>query len=293
MSSGTDLALTALAGLRERFDWLEVNITTTSRVYRAPTLSPEQRAEMDAAAKRERHERVDIAPGDSPDPYRFDVTDLRDLILVTSDGIAASVIGHARGAAVLRKRRAWPQDMPDASWGDHAGVWLVVAAHHLEQAAEADPDLPWRVLRKCTQLVMRADSLLGNVLDGHVIPRPCPFCDGRTAHTPTGGAHTLRIRLAEGTEAIDDDTLIVCEGGRCEPGQGMYWKLHRGHPAWLLLNEYEWLVRCMEARDAGRTCPCGQPLPMTETAGRPVRWCSPECRRKADADRKAEMRAAA
>ncbi len=282
-------ALTSLRDLTSAVDQLSANLLPgTPLPYRPPHLTPEQRAERDRQAREERRERVDIAPGDSPDPSRREVADLLTDILMFADAASSAV---AQTAGVER--------LPDASshMADPRPYLLHITAW-LEQAAEVEPDLPARVQRKCNFYVARADAILGHVRDGQTLPRECPFCQGQTPDHPGGGALTLRVRLEHQQHQRNEECsrwcvwLIVCENALCEPGDEQSSHIHRGHPAWYLANDGEWLAACMDARDARRECRCGKPLPLTGTAGRPVRYCSDTCRRAADAARKAERRVA-
>ncbi|MGZ4589141.1 MAG: hypothetical protein ACXVX9_15210, partial [Mycobacteriaceae bacterium] len=83
------------------------------------------------------------------------------------------------------------------------------------------------------QLIERAHQVLGLISDGQVLKAVCPWCGGRTEAHPTGGAHTLRVRNIHGL----DTTVVVCEGGACEPPAEDCGTWVRGRPAW---RQYEW-----------------------------------------------------
>ncbi len=282
-------ALASLSELRSAVEQLSANLLHgTPLPYRAPHLTPEQRAERDREARKERLERIEIAPGDSPDPYHLEIADLLTDILISADAHSSEV---AQTAGVER--------LPDAS--SHMAdpmPYLMHIALWLEQAAEVDPSLPGRLRRKCDLYVFRADTILGQIPDGMTLRRECPFCQGQTPDHPEGGAHTLRVRLEHQQHRSSEDCnrwcvdLLVCENPLCSPGEEQCSRTYRGRPAWYLANEGEWLAACMDARDAQRECRCGKPLPLTGTAGRPVRYCSETCRRSADAARKTRERVA-
>ncbi len=289
MSLTLQNALSSLADLRSAVDQLSANLLHgTPLPYRAPHLTPEQRAERDREARKERLERIEIAPGDSPDPYRFEVAQLLTDVLIFADAASSSV---AQAAGVERLPDASSQSADPGPYLAHIAVWL-------EQAAEVEPDLPARVQRKCDLYVARADTILGHIRDGQTLPRECPFCQGQTPDHPEGGAHTLRVRLEHTQHRPSEECnrwcveLLVCENPLCSPGEEQCSRTYRGRPAWYLANEGEWLAACMDARDARRECRCGKLLPLTGAAGRPARYCSDTCRRAADAARKAEQRAA-
>ena len=286
-------ALNALDDLRERYCWLEDSVHNgTPRPYRAPTLDAEQQAAADAAARAERHERVNIAPGDSPDPYHFDTVDLRDTILATADAMAEHI---AQTAGVDR--------LPDASWGDHAGLWIVYAARYLGMAAEAAGETHGAVLvehvrHKAQQLVHRADMLLGNMTDGQTLDVECFVCQSRTDQHPTGGGRTLRFRIRHQAHRAGEPCLfcrsyVVCESGRCEPSSEQCGYRHRGHPAWDLATEAQWLADRLGATPQQPTCErCDAPIVRVSSGPTPHRYCTVECHRQARADQRREARAA-
>lgn len=283
-------ARAALADLRERYDWLEDSVLPgTARPYRAPTFTTEQRQDRDRAARQERHERVNIAPGDSPDPYHFDAVDLRDLILVTADAIAERV---AQVAGVDR--------LPDASWGDHAGIWIVYAAYWLEQAGEAEPALVGYVAEKAGQLVVRADMLLGNITDGQTLDVACFVCDSRTDQHPTGGGRTLRFRQKHhehpptGICNTGCRDYVVCESGRCAPTTDQCGYRFRGQPAWDLATEAKWLADRLGATPVQPPCErCKDPVTRVSSGPTPHRYCTTACHRAARAEARRAERAAA
>ncbi len=289
MNVALDHALSSLADLQAAVEQLAASLLPgTPLPYRPPHLTPEQRAERDREAREERRERVDIAPGDSPDPCRREVADLLTDILIFADAASSEV---AQTAGVERLPDASSHMADPRPYLAHIAVWL-------EQAADVEPDLPARVQRKCDLYVARADTILGHIRDGQTLPRECPFCQGRTPDHPEGGAHTLRVRLEHQQHRASEDCnrwcveLLVCENVLCSPGEEQCSRTYRGRPAWYLANEGEWLAACMDARDARRECRCGKPLPLIGAAGRPARYCSEVCRRAADAARKARERAA-
>ncbi len=155
-------ALSSLADLRSAVEQLSANLLHgTPLPYRAPHLTPEQRVERDRQARTERLERIEIAPGDSPDPYRFEVADLLTDVLVFADSASSAV---AQAAGVERLPDASSQSANPAPYLAHIAVWL-------EQAAEVEPDLPARMQRKCDIYVARADAILGHIRDGQTLPR--------------------------------------------------------------------------------------------------------------------------
>lgn len=229
-------AQAALNELDERAGWLDASLAPgTPRPYRQPNLTREARAEADARARIERLERIDTAPGDSPDPVWSDGIELRTDILALADAMASRV---AQLAGV--------DPMPDASWDADARRYLRFVARWLLMASEVDGQLPGNVQRKCEQLTARADVLLGHVTDGQTLSACCPFCGGRTDGAPNGGERTMRVRTLPGSRLTPARTVVVCEGGLCAPTTadcGIWW---RGMPAWDLEAEGAWLADRIE-----------------------------------------------
>lgn len=201
---------------------LESRIRGTARPWREPTTSPETRAQADAAARAERLERSDVAPGEHPAPMHVDVLDVIVDLVITADDLAQRVAqaagvdrpAPAAGAFAdprphLRHIRAWWTAATIADDKLHAH-----AEHHLRRLAE-DVALALRIVR-----------------DGQILQALCPWCGGRTEHQPTGGARTLRVHETPG------GWLIVCNGVNCQPQEAECGKRWRGKPAW---PDFEWV----------------------------------------------------
>lgn len=205
----------------------------TARPYRAPAMSTSTRARLDREARIERLERTDIAPGDSPDPYDFEVSDLLFDIFERAEA------WWARACLLLWR----PQDPPAFAVYADPRQPLGRLDVHLWHVAVADPVLTEQIAAGCHQLVERAQGVLGNLVDGQLLTGVCPSCHGRTAAKPAGGARTLRIRLLPGSPGRP---VVVCESGRCDPDSahcGIRWK---GLPAWDLDTEGAWLAKWIE-----------------------------------------------
>lgn len=241
-------------------------------------------------ARLEREQRVDIAPGEAPVPFNIDVADMLAEVLSEADVLTDRVADEVERSLV-----AWA-----GPWARNAETLRPAAAssafadptpfldllHELVEHV-ADRDLVEHVADRCHQANDRAVGVLGLIYDGQLLDATCPWCLGRTDRHPEGGRRTLRVRLSETEEPRP---LIVCEGGHCDPGSnsGTQW---RRLPAWDLLNEGEWLGRCIQVREAAAECRCGRPVLRTGKAGRPAQHCSEECRREADAERQRLLRA--
>jgi hypothetical protein len=286
------LAAHLVGELATAVDWLTASVLPgTGRAWLPPAhyedrRTPEQREQ----ARLEREQRIDIAPGEAPVPFDVDVLDLLSTVLVEADDLAERV-------AVACWR---PIDPPATSAFADAGRPVALVAQLLPVVQ--DRDLLEHIADHVSVLVDKAQHVLGLTFDGQLLDATCPWCKGRTSHHPEGGRRTLRIRTGKpeanpkaGQPGEPDEhparTLVVCEGGACEPGDqsGQRW---RGLPAWDLLNEGEWLRRCIDIADKATTCRCGQPVLRTGKAGRPKAHCSERCRRDADAERQRQARQA-
>lgn len=241
-------------------------------------------------ARLEREQRVDIAPGESPPPYNFEVADLLSELLAEADTMSDTVADHVE-AALTTWAGTWAKDAeslrPPPASSAFADPAPFLEFLHDMIGHVTDPDVIEDVADRCHRLGERAAQVLGLVYDGQLLDATCPWCQGRTDRHPEGGRRTLRVRMSHDE---DPRALVVCEGGFCDPGSnsGLTWK-HL--PAWDLLNEGEWLGQCIKARDAAAACRCGRPVLRTGKAGRPALHCSEDCRRAADAERQRLVRA--
>jgi hypothetical protein len=277
-------------------DWLASSVMPgTGRSWQPPaqyedTRTPEQREQ----ARMERLQRVDIAPGETPPLMNLDVMDLLTEVLVEADRLSVQAVEDVE-VALVEWAGAWARDVPSMRLPDAATALADPAPylHLLDELIEhiSDPDLVEHIADRCHRLVDRANKTLGLFVDGQLLDAQCPWCGGKTERHPEGGRRTLRIRMSL-PPSDDSRAVIVCEGGRCEPGanSGERWK---GLPAWDLLNEGEWLGTCIRLKDEAATCRCGLPVLRSGKPGRPAQHCSEECRRAADADRQRAQRASA
>ena len=217
-----------LADLIQTTGWLAVSLMPgTARPWRAPSITDERRNEMDALAKAERHERTDIAPGDSPDPYNFGVADLLVEILMCSDLMAEQVAQDAGWDRLPHASSSYADPTPFLRYVEvilNAGVEVETCAY---------------ISEVCAPLVKAGAQMCGIFADGQLLAGLCPWCGGKSSRTPVGGSPTLRVHTGAA------GALIVCEGGMCEPPSadvGMHW---RGFPAWPV-HEWSWLANRLE-----------------------------------------------
>lgn len=151
----------------------------------------------------------------------------------------------------------------DVALAEHPAPYDLDAAELLDQAPAAAQDLDLY-----EKWVARALSHLGLLVTGQTLDALCPWCDGRTDGHPLGGGKTLRVRMLR-----DGRAAIACQGDNCQPGPdvGEDW---RGHPAWPLVTEGEWLAGRIEHADMARALAAGVVASMVtvETAAA-VCWC--------------------
>lgn len=282
---------TLVLDLTHAVEWLAASLLPGTHTI-PPLMHYEDKRtqEQREQARLEREQRVDIAPGESPAPFNMNVADLLSEVLAEVDDLAERAADDAE-AGLRGWAGAWAQDLPPLRLAPATSAFADPLPY-LELLGDLirhipNPDLIEHIAERCHALVTRANAVLGLIFDGQLLDALCPWCRGVTDHHPIGGRRTLRVRMSH-----DDDprALIVCEGGHCNPGDqsGIQWK-HL--PAWDLLNEGDWLSKCIKVRDDAATCRCGRPVLRTGKAGRPALHCSEDCRRAADAERQRLARA--
>ncbi|MGH3382675.1 MAG: hypothetical protein ACRDP6_48900 [Actinoallomurus sp.] len=205
-------------------DLTESRLPGTARPWRQPELTPDQRAELDHAARLERAERSEDAWGETPAPVDVSVLDLMADVVWDADEAAGLVAD-----AIMCPRLA----PPPTAYSD-AREWLDFAARHAGEVLDGGRlnAVAW-LARGMVDAIARALCL---VYDGQRLAVICPWCQGRTEAAPVGGAKTWRVRQLPG-----DLVAIVCEG-TCEPPSksvGTWW---RGQPCWPV-SEWDWLAK--------------------------------------------------
>lgn len=233
-------ALKAIDDLHNAVEQLAANLLPGSPMpYRSPTLTAEQREEADHQARAERLERVDLAPGDCPDPYRMDIAELLTDCLVVADHLAELVTAEAEQSLRLWAG-SWSWGLPSLHARARSQMtdprpYLALLKLLLPEVEDERPDLLEEVEQQTKAATARADTALGNVTDGQRLHALCFVCGGKSDRYPIGGDTTLRVRTLH-----DGEPVIVCEGGRCAPTSadcGTWWK---GRPAWRV-HEWDWL----------------------------------------------------
>lgn len=214
--------------LADRYDdFHDARLKGTPRPWQQPVVLSVAVADRLEAA-REHADRTELAIGDHAAPLHLDVMDALVDLLATAADLAARVAQEA-GVDPLRT---------PGSTSDDPTPYLRLTADHI-------PGIGYQLLEHVAEEVTRlrsvADRHLGELTTGQQLLAVCPWCRGVTETHPGGGDFTLRIRQAGA------DVLVVCEGGGCEPSEADCGLRHRGHPAWDLHNEGDWLAARIDA----------------------------------------------
>lgn len=182
--------------------------------WKEPTITPEQRARMDAEARAEKLERGAGAFGESPAPVHLaalqrtiDLTQqLQTLVRATRPQLVPGDLIH-------------PQAHPEhlAHWLG----WAVTQADRLPIPLEQELDTASRHIRGTIE------RAISPTVNGQRLKAACPWCR----------QENLRIRVTHS----NSHPLVVCESGVCEPPPsdcGTWW---HGKPAWPW-HDWEFLV---------------------------------------------------
>jgi hypothetical protein len=205
------------------------------RPWREPTLDEERRAELDYAARAERAERNEVAPGEHPDACRADVLDALSAVLERAEDLAHHL-----------SRAAWCPQLPAAMADADPRPYLARAAACLPVAAggPGGAEVAAWAAGEASRIVGAMSAALALVVDGQQLRAVCPWCHGRTEMAPLGGERTWRVRMLPG-----DLVVIVCESGTCTPPTGSVTTWWRGRPAWAI-GSWDWLAAQVERADA-------------------------------------------
>lgn len=215
--------------------------------------TPRRWTELYRERVREQGQRVDELVGgalDSPAPAVVSVLDLTHRLSVAAADLS-STVGLVIDPCPARETEPPHEHLPrplSSAMVNPVEHWRFVA-DHLVEADELDPlTAPW-VLGVIGGLVHDVRLCLGEVRQGQTLAALCPWCGGRTANHPTGGARTLQVIVPD---PDDDDAvpLIVCTGAQCEPPKSAVGMWDRGRPAWPE-REWDWLARTVHPLGAG------------------------------------------
>lgn len=228
-----DRALDDLATVTELVPFLALlRDPAVRRPWRETHLDPWARAEIDAAAREERLERAEIAPGEHSDAARPEILDLLSGVLWRAQSLA----WHLSRAALAPVLPDAPADGDPRPYLTHARECLVPAVTKRPNGSEI---AHWAADEAAAMLRDLEAALALNV-DGHMIKATCPWCRGGLR-----GGYTWRVRI------VVDEPAIICESGHCNPPSkdvGTWWK---GCPVWRF-PDWPWLARRLAHLDARR-----------------------------------------
>lgn len=219
--------ITDIIYITDRYeDFHQARLKGTPRPWQQPVVMSVAVADRIEQA-REHADRTDMAIGEHAAPLHIDVFDALVDLYKTSVTIARKVAVET-GTVAPRKSLEHADPVPHLL---HAVDHLQAVGHELLGEVEKDID----------RLRGVVDRHLGELTTGQRLLAECPWCRGVTPSTPAGGAFTLRVRTAG-----DGSILVVCESGSCEPTDADCGRRHRGHPAWDLHTEGDWLADRIE-----------------------------------------------
>jgi hypothetical protein len=202
---------------------VEERLPGTARPWRQTDLSPERRAQLDALARLERHDRAEDAPGESEAPVHVDVLDVLAQLTQAADGWASLAAAEAGADPLLPPLSAYADPRP----------YLALLAEYLHAVGWETAD---RVGRDLADLAADTATVLRLVRDGQRLDADCPWCAQPRA---------LVIRVPDDdaeTPAPRSGPLVVCESVRvCEPPDRDCGERWRGRPAWPW-SEWDWLA---------------------------------------------------
>lgn len=215
-------AIENLNWILDRWEHLTASrLKGTPRPWKEPTLTPEQQAQLDAEARQEKQERGAFVLGESPAPIHLDTLDKLQTHAATINTLAITTaleLGH--DTHPFRGR-------PDYR---HTPAHINYLTANIANLKPEDLD-DLRQVTSRIRAAMAAD--FAEVFDGKRLKTDCPWCN--QPH--------LYVRLDRNNEP-----LIVCESGTCEPPDADCGTLLRGKPAWPI-HEWDWLANRMNYQE--------------------------------------------
>lgn len=212
-------------------DLLEARLPmATKRPWQQPELSPEARDRRDFEARIEWSMRNALAPGETPAPLDINILQVVLDVLVQADDLQAKLAEEAGHI---------PLDPPGPGQLD-ARPYLAHARARLTELDEAWQDWAGERAHRMYEQVARCLAML---YTGQTVRVICPWCGGRTAEQPVGGAWTWRVAELPGGQIA-----IICTG-TCEPPPrevGTWWG---GQPCWPI-TEWSRLAKHVRAAEA-------------------------------------------
>lgn len=212
-------------------DLAETRIPGTARPWKQPTISAERREELEHAARIERLERAEIAPGERSVPIEIDVLDVMVDVCEAAGRLAPQAAVDADCSLLMPNPLVYgpAAQLAHLLWHLHTGVY--------------DDDLIDQVAREFRALARDVALALRLLRDGQVLGA-CPWC-----------------RMPDALVVRDLDQLgplIVCTSRvSCEPPPADCGTRLRGRPAW---PQYEWDWLAKRIRHLEATTPTGRPV---------------------------------
>jgi len=218
----------------ENLTWLEsrwagltaTRLRGTPRPWRQATLTPEQRAHLDAQARAEKLEHGAFVLGESPAPIHLDTLDHMDTLVQTITVLAQELahdLGHdAIAQKALTHRYSHPLLLLE-----------YLRNHHLDATEETQA----RIHAETAQLRRTIAAHLSEITDGQHLAADCPWC------------HHDKLYLRLIGPEHNRQPVIRCESGACEPPESDCGTWHHNNPTWPF-HEWEWLANIINHQEA-------------------------------------------
>lgn len=194
----------------------------TPRPWRQTDLTPEARAELDAAAKAEKLENNASTFGESPAPLHLDVHDLLHKTAHTA----------WRAATWLTLTTIGPH--PAMCYPDQLLTYIRARAH-LATDGEALNNHARQIRARRVEIAKH----FAEVVDGQRLKATCPWCLTDKLYFRAIGPET------------NHQIVVRCDSGTCQPPEGDCGTWMRGRPCWPF-HEWEWLAARIDHHQAGR-----------------------------------------
>jgi len=187
---------------------------TTKPPRQTREINGEEKELLDAQARIDRYFRTHLAWGESPAPVDVDILQTLLDVLVLADDLAAE-LGPPAMCPILA---------PPGPGVLDARPWLRYSLARLHELPDDWCEWAWPTVER---IYRRTAGALAEIYHGQTVRVICPWCKGRTAEQPTGGAHTWRVELLPNNEIG-----IICHGINCDPPADVVSTWLWGKPCW-------------------------------------------------------------
>lgn len=211
--------------------WTDLHATRirgTPLPWRQPTITPEQRARLDALARIEKQERGAFTLGESPAPIHLDAFDRANDLTRTMAALARLIATELGHQAMLIRAALHKYNDPL--------LLITYVRNHWEQCGAETGET---VEEEAARLRAGLARHFSEVDDGQHLATLCPYCD----------QDKLFVRKIGRKD--NPDAVIRCESGTCEPGEQYCGTWHRNLPAWPM-HEWDWLAGQIQYADHKR-----------------------------------------